>query len=135
MLGIETDTLAFVTTYSPSIAFDENYIRKRLQGVQTDRLKKAFNNTRLVFAKRQPMNLKCLLTSSVFSSTPIVGDSAKIKHCTDKRCQLCTEDYLKIADRYFHLLGDFCLLLNTTSPVKARIFCTTWFVQYVVRTT
>ena len=40
MLGIETDTLAFVTTYSPSLAFDENYIRKRLQGVQTDRLKK-----------------------------------------------------------------------------------------------
>ena len=44
------------------------------------------------------MNLKRLLTSSVFSSTPIVGDSSKIKHCTDKRCQLCTEDYLKIAD-------------------------------------
>ena len=58
MLGIETDTLAFVTTYSPSLAFDEKYIRKRLQGVQTDRLKKAFSNTRLVFAKRQPMNLK-----------------------------------------------------------------------------
>ena len=134
MLGIETETLAFVITYSPSLTFDENYIRKRLQRVQTDRLKKAFDNyTRLVFAKRQPMNLKRLLTSSVFSSTPIVEDSAKIKHCTDKRCQLCTEDYLK---RYFHLLGDFCLLLNTTSPVKARIFYTTlWFVQYVAKTT
>ena len=85
MLGIEIETLAFVTTYSPSLAFDENYIRKRLQGAQTDRLKRAFNNTRLVFSKRQPMNLKRLLTSSVFSSTPIVEDSAKIKHCTDKR--------------------------------------------------
>ena len=36
MLGIETETLAFVTTYSPSLTFDEKYIRKRLQGVQTD---------------------------------------------------------------------------------------------------
>ena len=28
MLGIETETLAFVTIYSPSLAFDEIYIRK-----------------------------------------------------------------------------------------------------------
>ena len=41
MLGIETDTLAFVTTYSPSLAFDENYIRKHLQGVETDRFEKS----------------------------------------------------------------------------------------------
>ena len=51
MLGIETETLAFVTTCSPSLAFDENHIRKRLQGQQTDRLKRAFNNTRLVLQK------------------------------------------------------------------------------------
>ena len=84
MLGIENETLASVTIYSPSLEFDENYIRKRLQGLQTDRLKRAFNNTRLVVAKRQPMNLKRLLTSSVFSLTPIVGDFVKIKHCTNK---------------------------------------------------
>ena len=33
MLGTETETLAFITTYSSSLAFDENYIRKRLQGL------------------------------------------------------------------------------------------------------
>ena len=83
------------------------------------------------------MNMKRLLTGSVFSSTPIVEDSAKIKHCTDKRCQLCTEDYLKIADKIFSPAGRsyFCLLLTTTSPVKARIFYTTWFVQHVAKTT
>ena len=117
------------------IFIDENYIRKRLQGLQTDRLKRAFNNTRLVVAKRQPMNLKRLLTSSVFSSTPIVGDFVKIKHCTNKRCQLCTEDYLKIADKIFSPARRLLLLLNTISPVKAKTFCTTWFVQYVVKTT
>ena len=66
MLGIETETLAFVTTYSRSLTFDENYIRKRLRGVQTDRLKKAFDNTRLVFAKKTayesetPLNEFCI---------------------------------------------------------------------------
>ena len=139
MLGIETDTLAFVTTYSPSLACDENYIRKRLQGVQTDRLKKAFNNTRLVFAKRQPMNLKRLLTSSVFSSTPIVGDSAKIKHCTDKRCQLCTEDYLKIADKIFSPTGRllFTIKYNFTCKSKNILYymvCTICGEDYVGQT-
>ena len=139
MLGIETDTLAFVTTYSPSLAFDENYIRKRLQGVQTNRLKKAFNNTRLVFAKRQPMNLKRLLTSSVFSSTPIVGDSSKIKHCTDERCQLCTEDYLKIADKVFSPAGRllFTIKYNFTCKSKNILYymvCTICGEDYVGQT-
>ena len=129
MLGIETETLAFVTTYSPSLTFDENYTRKRLKGVQTDRLKKAFDNTRLVFAKRQPMNLKRLSTSSVFSSTLIVEDSAKIKHCTDKRCQLCTENYLKIADKIFSPAGRLLFTIKHNFTRKARMFYTTWFVQ------
>ena len=135
MLGIETDTLAFVTTYSPSLAFYENYIRKRLQGVQTDRLEKDFNNTRLVFAKRQPMNLKRLLTSSVFSSTPIVGDSAKIKHCTDKRCQLCTEDYLKIADKIFSPAGRLLFTIKYNFTCKSKNILYYRFVQYVAKTT
>ena len=125
MLGIETETLAFATTYSPSLTFDENYIKKRLQRVQTDRLKKAFDNTKRVFAKRQPMNLRCLLTSSVFSSTPIVEDSAKIKRCTDKRCQLCTEDNLKIAGKIFSPAGRllFTIKYNFTCKIKNILYC------------
>ena len=45
------------------------------------------------------MNLKRLLTSSVFSSTPIVGDSAKIRHESKNIlyymiCTICGEDYV-----------------------------------------
>ena len=139
MLGIETETLAFATTYSRSLTFDENYIRKRLQGAQIDRLKKAFDNTRLVLQKRQPMNLKRLLTSSVFSSTPIVEDSAKIKDCTDERCQLCTEDYLNIADKIFspaeRLL--FTIKYNFTCKSKNILYymvCTICGEDYVGQT-
>ena len=92
--------------------------KKRLQGVQTDRLKKDFDN---VFTKRQPMNLKRLLTSSVFSSTPIVEDSAKIKHCTDKRCQLCTEDYLNfLADKIFSPAGRLLFTIKYNFTCKSK---------------
>ena len=43
-------------------------IRKRLGGVHTDQLRETFKDTKLVFGKRQSMNLKRLLTSSAFSS-------------------------------------------------------------------
>ena len=45
LTGSEEDTLVFVSTYIPNLSFDENYIRKRTEGVQTKRLKQAFNNT------------------------------------------------------------------------------------------
>ena len=41
---MEQDTLSFITTYCPSLSFDEHHIRKRLEGVQTDRLKRTFKD-------------------------------------------------------------------------------------------
>ena len=69
LTGLEEDTLVFVSTYIPNLSFDENSIRKRIEVVQTKHLKQAFNNTKIIFAKRQPKNLKQLLTSSTFSSS------------------------------------------------------------------
>ena len=59
---------------------DEDHIRKRLEGVQTDRLKRTFKDTKLVFGKQQPMKLKCLLTSSAFSSLPAEHHTEGITH-------------------------------------------------------
>ena len=94
-------------------------------------MKKAFNNTRLVFAKRQPANLKRLLTSSLFSSTPIVGDSAKVKqkNCAHKRCQLCIEDYLKIADKIFSSAGRLLFAIKYNFTCKSKNI-----LHYMVRT-
>ena len=39
LTGLEEDTLVSVSTYIPNLSFDENYIRKRIEGVQTKRLK------------------------------------------------------------------------------------------------
>ena len=66
---LEEDTLVFVSTNIPNLSFDKNYIRKRIEGVQTKRLKQAFNNTKIIFARKQPKNRKQLLTSSTFSSS------------------------------------------------------------------
>ena len=39
IMEMEQDTLSFITTYCPTFSFDEHHIRKRSEGVQTDRLK------------------------------------------------------------------------------------------------
>ena len=105
IMEMEQDTLSFITTYCPSLSFDEHHIRKRLEGVQTDRLKRTFKDTKLVFGKRQPMNLKRLLTSSAFSSLPAEHHTEGITHCKDKRCQLCRQGFLKVTDQVISPVG------------------------------
>ena len=77
--------------------------------------------------------------SSVFSSTLIVEDSAKIKHYTDKRCQLCTEDYLKIADKIFSLAGRLLFTIKYNFTCKSKnilhyMVCTICGEDYVGQT-
>ena len=105
LTGLEEDTLVSVSTYIPNLPFDENYIRKRIEGVQTKRLKQAFNNTKLIFARRQPKNLKQLLTSSTFSSSAPQPTEIGIKHCGDKRCLLCRRNYLQLTDKIISPAG------------------------------
>ena len=83
------------------------------------------------------MNLKRLLTRFVFSSIPVVEDSSKIKHCTDKRCQLCTEGYLKIADKILSPVGRLLVTIkyNFTCKSKNILDLLHGFVQYVTKTT
>ena len=47
---------------------------------------KALSNTRIVFAKRQPKNLKRLLTNPSFTSAPHSPVEIGIKHCSNKLC-------------------------------------------------
>ena len=88
LTGLEEDTLVFVSTYIPNLSFDKNYIRKRIEGVQTRRLKQAFKNTKIIFAKRQPKNPKQLLTSSTFSSSKPQPTEIGIKRCSGLVAQL-----------------------------------------------
>ena len=35
LMGLEEDILVFVSTYIPNLSFDENDIKKQIEGVQT----------------------------------------------------------------------------------------------------
>ena len=51
-MKMEQGILSFITTYCPSLFFDEHHISKCLEeGVQADRLKRTVKYTKLVFGK------------------------------------------------------------------------------------
>ena len=100
-----------------TITVDENYIRKHIKGVQTKCLQRAFSNTRIVFAEREPRNLKRLLTNSSFTSALHLPVEIGIKHCSNKLCLLCQANYL-LKDKIISPVG-------TTLLGKAKIFYTT----------
>ena len=93
---------------------------KRLEGVQTDRLKRTFKDTKLVFGKRQPMNLKRLLTSSAFSSLPAEHHTRGITHCKDKRCQLCRPGFLKAIDQVISPVGRLLFKIKHEFSCKSK---------------
>ena len=120
LTGLEEDTLVFVSTYISNLSFDENYIRKRTEGLQTKRLKQAFNNTKIIFAKRQPKNLKQLLTSSTFSSSTPQPTEIGIKHCGDKRCLLCRRNYLQLTDKIISPVGKLLFTIKCNFSCKSK---------------
>ena len=121
---MEQDTLSFITTYCRSVSFDAHHIRKRLQGVQTYRLKRTFKDTKLVFGRRQPMNLKHLLPSSAFPSLPAEHHTEGVTHCKDKRCQLCRQGFLKVTDQVISPIWKLLLLIKHEFSCKStNILC------------
>ena len=139
LTGLEEDTLVFVSTYIPNLSFDENYIRKQIEGVQTKRLKQAFNNTKIIFTKRQPKNLKQLLTSSTFSSSMPQPTEIGIKHCSDKRCLSCRRNYLQLTDKIISPVGKLlftikCNFLCKSKNILYYMTCTICGKDYVGQT-
>ena len=139
LTGLEEDTLVFVSTYIPNLSFDENYILKQIEGVQTKRLKQAFNNTKIIFAKRKPKNLKQLLTSSTFSSSTPQPTEIGMKHCGDKSCLLCRKNYLQLTDKIISPVGKLlftikCSFLCKSKNILYYMTCTICGKDYVGQT-
>ena len=81
--------LAFVTTFNkcnPEI-FNEAY--KGLNNLRLDeKLNQILNETKIIKSKRQPKNLKHLLTRAHFTSNEKSNEGCVIK-CNNKRCKVC----------------------------------------------
>ena len=81
------DITAFVSTHDPNNPNLCPLIQSTLEVVKTsDRMEKALKQTKFIKSKRQPPNLKRILTRANFSNGNIKGGSFK---CCDKRCGTC----------------------------------------------
>ena len=81
--------IAFVNTHNPNNCNVTNIINKCYRELQTDAvLKDVFNETRLVHAKKQPPNLKRILTRAEFN--PKATIKFQVKRCGKPRCECCT---------------------------------------------
>ena len=54
-------------------------------------MKRELNKTKLIPSKRQPVNLKRILTRAKFSSQVTVDDTPKVTKCRDERCKTCEQ--------------------------------------------
>ena len=116
-----SDVLPFVFTYNPR----NPQIYQRVVSCLTildesAKMKNILEHRRVVPSKRQPPNLKAILTKSKFSSRP---DSGKVEWCNDPCCANC--EYL--------IEGDSILMENgELFHIKTEMTCQTSNVIYVI---
>jgi hypothetical protein len=117
----ETNTCAFVYTHNPSNRNMWSTIQTSLDMLNADpRCKRLLHSVQLINSRRQPANLKKLLTKAKFdTSTPTVSQ------CQDKRCGTCP--YL-ITGKQFTFKGS-----QKPFEVKVSMNCATENLLYVLQ--
>ena len=91
----ETPILTFVSTFNPRNTDMFKVIKDTLLlQNESPRMKKALNNIKLINSKRQPSNLKKLLTRERFDLSTTQKQEhqgvKKVNRCTTKTCLACT---------------------------------------------
>jgi hypothetical protein len=86
--GSEATSIAFVTTYNPNNPDVKACINRTLGILDTsERMKKVMKDTRIIKSRRQPPNLKKMLTTAKFSRNQM--SAHKVTKCGNKRCKCC----------------------------------------------
>jgi len=81
------NVLTFVTTYNPNNPNIQKGVDTALAILDSSsKMKSVMKNTKLIKSRRQPPNLKRMLTTAEFSST---ARSYAVRKCGDKRCKCC----------------------------------------------
>ena len=80
-------SVVHVTTYDPNFTNSNNLMAETFDILQkNESTRKSFENKRLIFSKRQPPNLKRILTSAKFNNT---NNAVGVFKCQKSRCQIC----------------------------------------------
>ena len=116
------DVTAFVTTHNPGNPSLWPLVQTTLDVMKTSkRLEKVLNTTKIIKSKRQPPNLKAILTHAKFTTKSIAGGSSK---CGDKRCGTCP-----------HIQETFNITITSTGErfrIKQLMNCKNKNVLYII---
>jgi hypothetical protein len=84
----EEAIIPYITTYDPNLDDKYGVVRNIFDFLQKcPKTSKSFKNKKLISSKRQPPNLKRLLTMASFIDGNVINT---VKKCGNKRCLICT---------------------------------------------
>ena len=114
------ENIVHVSTYDPNVTSNSELIQKLFNELQkNESTRNAFQNKKLIFSKRQPPNLKNILTRAEFVGKPIIGGVSK---CSKPRCKICE---IIISDKFFYFAKtkyNFCIKSNMSCDTKNCIY-------------
>lgn len=121
------DIISLVTTFTDNYDIQNisSACTSLLRNSRNSRIHEVFESCQVVTAYRQPPNLLRRLTSSRFSSSPIVDTDNEpgLFTCTSKKCKLCHDGYIQKCK-------EFSLSNGKTWTIKTHITCNSHNVIY-----
>ena len=86
----EKDVLTFVHEHNPWHQNSFQFVRDSLTMLCTsNRMNNVMNDLKIINAKKQPFNLKRMLTSAKFETNTYPQNPAGVTKCTNSRCLIC----------------------------------------------
>ena len=126
----DENNLTFISTFNPNNPNIYNLIKTSVKTLENNNVN-GFKNINLIHAKRQPPNLKRILTKSLFTN-----QEPGVFKCRDSRCHCCQHLYL--GESYTFKMGKKFILKNRmTCDSKNLIYvvtCSTCQEEYIGET-
>lgn len=123
----KVQTIPFISTFTSNLKSERivKISNQLLQDSQDDRLKTAFNNSKVVLALKQPPNLLRQLSKAAFTSEPEPRKEIGIFTCGRSICDICTF--------YLQPCKSFLTSNGTEWFVNSHITCHSKFVIYFLK--
>lgn len=118
---INLDNIPYVSTYSPNYPNDVGIVKDAVSMLKKkETTSTAYKNKSLLLSKRQPANLKNILTNAKF----VLNEKFGVFKCETPRCKLCT----------IIITGNtFLFKNNITFNIKSHMTCNTLNCIYVIK--
>ena len=124
------EPIVFTRTHSPRLVLDQRLFKNSISNIQNNEMKRAFNNKWVLISKRQPKNLRKMLTAAKFIRNPIPREPRLVGLFPCGRCVFCSKGYITAATG-FEVRNDRG---HTVSWNYSRYFtCSSINILYVVK--